>query len=328
MTQVALISNPRSTRNGKLLPEIRAYVAKTSNLFHVELHDVGEIQDALKLIAQVSPKVLVINGGDGTVQAVLTSLYHDKPFGDTPPPVAILPNGKTNLIAADLGVSGAPLRALARLVQLANTNMIERHTVKRSLISLEDGRRRRPVMGMFLGGAGLKNSILFCREKIYPLGLPNGISHLLTYLAFAWSILIGGASRYAPVQTDSLRITTQKSGSVEGRFTVLMVTTLDSLVLGMKSAANDVSGNVGGGMKLLCMEEKRATVFKALGTALFRKLGRVPVDGLHMRNSDEIRLDGVRPSVILDGELFEAAPGRPLILRTTEPQSFISLAAA
>jgi hypothetical protein len=324
MTAVALISNPRSTRNGKLLPEIRTFVANTPSVFHVELHDVGEIQDALKLIAQVRPKVLVVNGGDGTVQAVLTSLYHDKPFGDTPPPVAIMPNGKTNLIAADLGVSGAPLRVLARLVQLAATNQIERHTVKRALISLEDGKRRKPVLGMFLGGAGLKNSILFCREKIYPLGLPNGISHILTYLAFAWSILIGGASKYAPVQTDRLRITTLKSGAMEGTFTVLMVTTLDSLVLGMKSAANDVEG----GLKMLCMEEKRSTVFKALGTALIRKLGRVHVDGLHMRNSDEIRLDGNRPSVILDGELFQAAPGRSLILRTTEPQSFVSLAAA
>ncbi len=324
MTAVALISNPRSTRNGKLLPEIRKFVANTPSLFHVELHDVSEIQDALRLIAQVSPKLLVINGGDGTVQAVLTSLYHDKAFGDSPPPVAILPNGKTNLIANDLGVSGPPMRVLARLVQLAASNMIERHTVKRALISLEDGRRRRPVLGMFLGGAGLKNSILFCRHKIYPLGLPNGISHVLTYMAFAWSIMIGSASRYAPVHTDSLRITMKKSDSVEGKFTVLMVTTLDSLMLGMKPAANDVIG----GLKMLCMEEKRSTVFKALGNALLRRLGHTPLDGLHMRQTDEIRLDGNRPSVILDGELFEAAPGRSLILRTTAPQRFVSLAAA
>ncbi len=328
MMSVALISNPRSTRNGKLLPEIRAFVARTPNVFHVELHEVGEIRDALKLIAQVQPKVLVINGGDGTVQAVLTSMFHDNPFGDAPPPVAILPNGKTNLIAADLGMSGGPIRALARLVHLAATNQIARHTVQRALISLEDGKRRRPVLGMFLGGAGLKNSILFCRERIYPLGLPNGVSHLLTYLAFAWSMLIGGSSRYAPVRTDALRITTHKSAAVEGKFTVLMVTTLDSLVLGTKSAANDVGDTVRGGLKMLCVDSKRRTVFKALGSALLQRLGRSQIDGLHVRNTQEIRLDGVRPSVILDGELFEAAPGRSLILRTTGPKDFISLAAA
>ena len=47
------------------------------------------------------PKVLVINGGDGTVQAALTELYNGGHFGDRPP-VAVLPSGKTNLIALDL----------------------------------------------------------------------------------------------------------------------------------------------------------------------------------------------------------------------------------
>jgi Diacylglycerol kinase catalytic domain len=324
MTSVALISNPHSTRNGRLLPEIRKFVAATPHVFHVELHDVSEIPDALRLIARVSPKVLVINGGDGTVQAVLTSLYHEKAFGAVPPPVAVLPNGKTNLIAADLGVSGSPMRVLERIVELAEKNEIVKHTVMRPMIALEDGRRRLPVMGMFLGGAGLKNSILFCRHKIYPLGLPNAVSHLLTYFAFAWSILIGGGSKYAPVNTDMMRITTRKSGSIDGKFTVLMVTTLDHILMGMQPVANDFKG----GLKLLCMEEKRRTVFRALGTMIFSKLGRMPIKGVHMRNTDEIRLDGANTSVILDGELFVAAPGRPMILRTTEPQKFISLAAA
>src|SRR5688500_20064039 len=57
------------------------------------------------------PDVLVINGGDGTVQATLTEMFNGKPFGDVPPPVAVLPNGKTNLIAQDLGADGDPIVA-------------------------------------------------------------------------------------------------------------------------------------------------------------------------------------------------------------------------
>lgn len=324
MSAVALISNPRSTRNSKLLPDIRKFVAGTPNLFHVELHDVSEIQDALRLIAQANPKLLVVNGGDGTVQAVLTSIYFDKPFGDTPPAVAILPNGKANLIAQDLGASGSPMRVLSRLVQLAATNRLEQFTVKRTLIALEDGRRRRPVLGMFLGGAGLRDSILFCQNRIYPLGLPNGISHFLAYLAFAWRSLRGATSRAGAAHPDMLRITTRTSGAVEGKFTMLMVTTLDNVLLGMRPAANDA----GGGLKMLWMEEGRRTFLKASGSRLIRRFGRMPVNGIHVRVTDEIRLDGNRPSVILDGQLFEAAPGRALILRTTEPQKFVSLVAA
>ena len=34
------------------------------------------------------------------------------------------------------------------------------------------------MIGMFLGGAGLADTMLYCRDKIYPLGLPNGVAHV------------------------------------------------------------------------------------------------------------------------------------------------------
>jgi hypothetical protein len=119
MTLVALISNPRSTGNKALLPAVRDYCARNPDIFHYEVEEVHQIADALRAIALVKPRVLVINGGDGTVQATLTELYHGSPFGKTPPPVAVLPNGKTNLIALDLGASGKPIPTLDRIVEIA-----------------------------------------------------------------------------------------------------------------------------------------------------------------------------------------------------------------
>src|SRR3546814_15372598 len=108
--------------------------------------------EALKTIARVKPKVLVINGGDGTVQAALTELYHGGHFGPCVPPVAVLPNGKTNLIALDLGATGDPLDALARVLEIARDG-VSSHVVARELIAVSDGRANtRPVLGIFLGG--------------------------------------------------------------------------------------------------------------------------------------------------------------------------------
>jgi hypothetical protein len=77
----------------------------------------------------------------------------------------VLPNGKTNLIALDLGAAGDPIKALERVLELARTDLVP-HIVSRELISLSARqRRRRPVLGMFLGGAGLADTILFCRHK-------------------------------------------------------------------------------------------------------------------------------------------------------------------
>ena len=116
------------------------FCAAHKDIFHYEVEDVGQIGQALRTIARVKPKVLVINGGDGTVQAALTELHHGGHFGESPPPVAVLPNGKTNLIAHDLGAAGDPIEALERVLDLVRTDMVP-HIVSRELIALTGGRR-------------------------------------------------------------------------------------------------------------------------------------------------------------------------------------------
>ena len=149
MALVALLSNPNSTGNRSLLPAVRNYCAKNPDIFHYEVEEIGQIAKALEMIARVKPKVLVINGGDGTVQSALTELYHGGHFEGSPPPVAVLPNGKTNLIALDLGAEGDPLEALARIIDVAKGDLSE-HIVVRELIALSDGSEgARPVLGMF-----------------------------------------------------------------------------------------------------------------------------------------------------------------------------------
>ena len=73
MASVALLSNPRSTGNRALLPRVREYCAAHPDIFHYEVEDVDQIGEAIRTIAMVSPRVVVINGGDGTVQAALTA---------------------------------------------------------------------------------------------------------------------------------------------------------------------------------------------------------------------------------------------------------------
>ena len=69
MACVALLSNPRSTGNRSLLPRVRSFCAGRPDIFHYEVEDVSQIGEALRTIARVRPRILVINGGDGTVQA-------------------------------------------------------------------------------------------------------------------------------------------------------------------------------------------------------------------------------------------------------------------
>ena len=325
MTSVALLSNPKSTGNRSLLPQVRAFCARHRDIFHYEVEDVGQIACALKTIALVRPKVLVINGGDGTVQAALTELYHGGHFGATPPPVAVLPNGKTNLIARDLGAVGDPIEALERVLALVRTDMVP-HIVSRELIELTGGGagHERPVLGMFLGGAGLADTILYCRHKIYPLGLPNWAAHFLTFVMGLVSVIVGRRSRLLPAKWAPIRVSVTRSGAMQGKLAFVMVTTLERLLL---NSTVQTAGQRAGAMQLLVIERNLFSILGALLAAIRGRLGRHRIRGVHFSRGDEIRIGGSSSNVILDGEMFEANDERPIVLRPTGPVPFLRLAA-
>ena len=324
MTSVALLSNPRSTGNLSLLPRVRAFCALHKDIFHYEVEDVAQIGQALRTIARVRPKVLVINGGDGTVQAALTELYQGGHFCGNPPPVAVLPNGKTNLIAHDLGADGDPIVALERVLALVRTDM-DPHIVQRELISLTSGLPGgKPVLGMFLGGAGLADTILYCRHKIYPLGLPNWLAHGLTLLMGLLAVAVGRRARFLPPPPQPLKVSVTRSGELHGHYAFLMVTTLQRLLF---SGNMPGAGQKVGSMQLLLIERSLPALLRAFVAAIRGRLGLNRLDGGHLERGDEIRIEGRRSSVILDGELFEADENRPIVLRPTPPVPFLRLAA-
>jgi hypothetical protein len=323
MVAVALLSNPRSTGNRAVLPRVRDWCADQNDVFHYEVEHVEQIGDAMASIALVRPKVIAVNGGDGTVQAALTELYSGGHFPvGSEPPVAVLPNGKTNLIALDLGAEGDPLDALRHVVGLARGDYAD-HVVQRELIALQSGDGNRPVLGMFLGGAGLADAILYCRHKIYPLGLPNAISHLLAAIAALLTIVLGLQGRLLPPAARAMTLNFRRSGALRGRFSVLIVTTLDKLLFN----ARTIDGPRSGQMKMLAVEHDWRSVWGFLRTALFGRLGEGDVRGLHFEEGDEIRIEGDHSQVILDGELFVAAEGHPITLTSTRPVPFLQLAA-
>ncbi|AHE55232.1 diacylglycerol/lipid kinase family protein [Sphingomonas sanxanigenens] len=324
MPSVALLSNPRSTGNRALLPRVRAYCATHPEIFHYEVENVDQIGQALRTIALVEPRVIVINGGDGTVQAALTELHQGGHFGDAPPPVAVLPNGKTNLIALDLGAHGDPLEALDRIVKMTRGDLSE-HVVVRELIELSSGAHgSRPVLGMFLGGAGLADTILYCRNKIYPLGLPNGLSHVIAALAVLFAMLFGIGGRFLPPRPRPVRVSMIRDGQLSGRFSLLIVTTLERMLLGSRTEMVGVSA---GRMKLMAVDQSPWALVRAIAAAAFGKLGRGRMAGIHLDRGDMIQIEGERSSVILDGELFQAELGQPIVLRSTPPVPFLRLAA-
>jgi uncharacterized protein (DUF2141 family) len=114
MASVALLSNPRSTGNKLAAAGGSAIIARrTPDIFHYEVEEVRpDRRGACARWRWSSPRVRRDqrrrrHGAGGADRALFMAAIS----ASSPPPVAVLPNGKTNLIALDLGARG---RAAAR----------------------------------------------------------------------------------------------------------------------------------------------------------------------------------------------------------------------
>ncbi|HEU0311170.1 MAG TPA: acylglycerol kinase family protein [Sphingomicrobium sp.] len=321
-TRIALISNPRSTGNLAQLPRIRAFCADHPDIFHYEVESADQIGEAMRTIARICPAVLAINGGDGTVQAALTEIHNGGHFTDCAPPVAVLPSGKTNLIALDLGAQGDPVEALRRLIEIANADLSP-YLVARELIALSGGETGiKPVIGMFLGGAGLADIMLYCRERIYPLGLPNSISHFITAIAVVLRQVFRMRASFLPPEPMPLSVVVRREGTITGRFAFLFVTTLEKLLL-----SSEVGNGGRGPLKFVAVEQKPVSMLRAFAASLVGRLGHTKLAGVHVEEADEIAIEGEQSQVILDGETFRAGLGKPILLKPAPPLSFVRIAA-
>jgi hypothetical protein len=81
-----------------------------------------------------------------------------------------------------------------------------------------------------------------------------------------------------------------------------------------------------GALRLVLVDQSPVAVFRALIASAFGGLGK-KIEGVHLKQGDEIRIEGDSANVILDGEIFQARVGRPIVLTPTQPVPFLSLAA-
>ncbi|WP_417450816.1 diacylglycerol/lipid kinase family protein [Kordiimonas sp.] len=315
---VAIISNPKSTTNASRIDAVRKVVDESPNVVHYELDGIDSIPDALQLFARANPAILVVNGGDGTIGAVLAALLHNNPFSVTPP-IAYLPGGKTNMTAADLGFKGQPEKVLKKLISLTNGGKLPERLTRKHLIEMDIGDGKPVRVGMFFGTAGVVKGIEWCREHAYNAGLPNGLAHSVAIIKLILSAFGIGRDKTLMV-SDPMTITVPGSGRMVGQFSAVMTTTLDRLLLRLRPYGQEGRG----GLRFSAVEAGGKNVFAAVRGLISGSYGKKTIDGVHTRRSNEIRVEGSDP-VTLDGEIYYPVPGKPIILKGDRTLTFVSL---
>lgn len=314
---VVMISNPLSTTNARSLDEIRGIVEASANVVHYELDGMETLQDAMELFAKANPAMLIINGGDGTIGAALASLLYENPF-NVIPPIAFLPGGKTNMTAADLGFKGKPAKVLKKLLKLAQSGDLPDALTRRHLIEMDLGDGSSPKVGTFFGTAGIVRGIFWCRENAYAKGLPNAVAHIWSAYKLITSAL--GLSRNKGLMvSDRMSITVPGSARIQGRYSVVIATTLNRLLFGFKPYVKDNKG----GLRFSAAEAGASTLLRSFVALLMGRYGVSYVRGLHVRTNNEVRVEGTDP-VTLDGEIYQPTPGVPVVLRGDRALTFVT----
>lgn len=158
LPRVGLIRNPRSHRN-KGTPPIGI---ADPNLLIAAPRSKPELAEALLRFKREKIGLLAIDGGDGTIRDVLTRAA--PVFGDDWPAIMILPKGKTNALAVDLGIPGR-----WSLTDALNAAVKGETVIRRPIVVERLDAAQRDRLGFILG-AGVFNALISAGQVAHRAG--------------------------------------------------------------------------------------------------------------------------------------------------------------
>ena len=317
--RTGVINNPLSFRNRRprTLPAVLKVLESHAEIPHYEVDRPEDIGAATRALVDAGSELIVVNGGDGTVQAVLTALFGGPPL-DGLPLLAILPSGTTNMVAADIGDLTHPVPALQRLLAAVGNGRLLGTVVRRPVMRVEIAPHATPIFAMFFGSGAIYHGITFCRRYVARFGLRGEIGPGLALAVFLGKIALGqGASLFPPLHLSGrLDGEPLQAGAYRG----VLVSTVSRQFLGLRP----FWGREPAPLKYSAMSYSPQHLWRAAPAVMRGKPNRYvrPEYGYTSHNAHEIALH-LDCGFTLDGELFPRPAGEPVSLRNGYSAAFL-----
>jgi len=332
--RIGVLSNLRAGGSGARVGKVLEHLARYPDIVHVESDTSLSATGAVRALAEAGVEILVVNGGDGTLQRTLTEvLCASSPFRKTDDPrelpmIAPLRSGRTNMTAYDIGSPRDPRMAIDRLVERLRIGRIEDALVPRAALRMKLEPDGVDHWGTFFGVGVIYRGTLMT-HRMFPKGKAQGVFGSTVVTAGLIARALTGRTPEAPgdddedpLMIDPMTVILDGQRLEAGEFQLLLATTLHRLFAGIRP----FWGKGPGGIR-----------FTALGPGCLRRpkdIARVlggraprpgPVDGalFESRNVEKVELT-LDCGISLDGEMFAPRPGRRAMLSADHRVRFLS----
>jgi diacylglycerol kinase (ATP) len=224
--RIGLLNNLRAGRSGRRISKVLDVLSDYPHVHHVETDSVRAVPEAFASLARENLDLLIVNGGDGTLQYAITRVLSGMDFQDVPM-IAPLRGGRTNMSALDLGAHRNPAKGLRELLEDAYGGRIEDRVVKRPVLRVETFRDPSVNYGFFFG-AGMIPRAIGLTHELFPSGRTQGA--LGAGLVTAGLLVRMGANKLDGVLTpDKAQISLDGEFVDSSEFTLIIASTLQRL---------------------------------------------------------------------------------------------------
>ena len=317
--RIGVLINPASGGNKNGLPEIRRSIGAYPGVCHRDVRKPPEVLAALEQFAREDVNLVVVNGGDGTVQAVLTALFHHRPFENLPL-LAVLQSGTTSMTARDVGFAGSAAKALDRIFRWAQTGAGTPRIIQRPVLQVR-APGHEPHYGMFFGTAGIYQGIQYFHRNINSRGLKGELGPGLTIARFLWSASFRRSGFISP---HPITVALDDRPPRRMDCLLLLVSTLERLFLGLYPYWGDEKG----ALHFTALRARPRYLMQTLPSILRGRRNRHarPENGYFSHNASEIRLN-LDGGFTIDGQLYTPANSRePTVVQSGATAAFLRLA--
>ncbi|WP_277963987.1 diacylglycerol kinase family protein [Pseudomonas sp. RIT-To-2] len=311
--RIGVLLNPRSGRVRRHPQRYQALLGRLPATQVAQVSTAPQIDAAIMAWGLGDKDLLIVVGGDGTLQAALTSLLREA--GTRLPQVLIVPAGTTNMSATAMGVRGNPAKIIRALDRWLHQGTRAPGTQPRAVLQVMDSGAGAAQCGMFFGAGAIVTGVRYFHAHIKPTGL-RGVAGPLTALARMVLALFSRKGRHL-LPTVSATITVPQARR-QAPWLLVLATTLDTLLMG----STPFWGTEKAAMRLTAISQQPGRLCRALPSVWSGRPSTAmrQDSGYLSHNVEGAGIEHLR-EYLLDGEIFNVVG--TLALTTSTPVCFI-----